>query len=203
MKTTILSMLLAFASLSSFAQRDNDDDYPHHKKSSNEKYGKNILAFSPLNAISNNNVGVGISYERLVNDYVGIRIPVMAGLNQPYVNIGIEAKLYPTKNNNRPVKYAIAPALTFGTGQVWDGYYYTNQNGLSNRYYTNRAHFGFLLNQTINFTIMENFYLGIDGGLGINYYDNENNYNYNNNSYYNNNTMTFLAQFSMMIGVRF
>jgi hypothetical protein len=70
MKTTILSMLLAFAAFSSFAQ-DNDDDYTPRKKSTkmnNDRYGKNIIAFSPVHLISDDNVGVGMSYERLVND---------------------------------------------------------------------------------------------------------------------------------------
>lgn len=36
---------------------------------------------------------------------------------------------------------------------------------------TERQHFGFVLNQTANFTLMKQFFIGIDGGIGINYYD--------------------------------
>ncbi|QLH46570.1 MAG: hypothetical protein HWD58_13615 [Bacteroidota bacterium] len=67
--------------------------------------------------MSNNHVGVGLSYERLVNQYVGLRIPVMVGINSNYVNVGLEAKLYPTRNNG-PVKYAIAPMIMYGNGKI-------------------------------------------------------------------------------------
>lgn len=186
MKKLFFALGACLFSLSIFAQQKD--------------YGQNIISFNPLHAISNDNVGVGMSYERLVNDYVGIRIPVMAALNQPYFNLGIEAKLYPTKNNNRPVKYAIAPALMYGTGQYiqttsyWNGMQYVETEKK-----VDRSHFGFLLNQTINFTIMQNFYLGLDGGLGINYYDNDSRYTNPNR----NNRITLLGQFQMSVGVRF
>jgi hypothetical protein len=188
----------------SFAQRDG--------RKSKVNYGKNIISFMPVYAMTNNYVGVGGSYEILPNDYIGIRVPVMAAINTNYVNVGLELKLYPARNTG-PAKYAIAPMITYGTGnEVQNDYYWdaaSNQYVYS-KYKYNRTHFGFLLNQTFNFTIMQNFFIGMDGGLGINYYDNirpnNGNPNYNPNYYpnnYNNSNITFLAQFHVMMGCRF
>lgn len=68
-------------------------------------------------AIPDNNVGIGFSYERLVNDYIGLSVPVMLALGNPYTNVGLEIKLYPTKNTGT-ARYAIAPSIMYGT---WEG----------------------------------------------------------------------------------
>ncbi|MEZ5045585.1 MAG: hypothetical protein R2831_01190 [Chitinophagaceae bacterium] len=165
-----------------------------------QNLGNNIITFMPVSVISDNVVGVGVSYERLVNEYVGIRVPVTVGINNSYVNLGVEAKLYPGKNNGA-VRYAIAPMLMFGTG--YDRDYYYNYDPLTGNYITTfreteRTHFGFLLNQTLNITIAKNFFLGLDGGIGLNYYDSKA-YNYN----YNNTKLSFAGQLNFGLGVRF
>lgn len=196
MKTILSFLLLSSIYMGSFAQ-DN-------VRKSKVKYGRNIISFMPLYAISDNYVGVGGSYEFLANDYIGIRMPVMAAINEDYINVGLELKMYPGRNNGA-VRYAIAPMITYGTGnQSINGYIY---DPISGQYiYTtkvyNRQHFGFLLNQTLNCTIMQNFYIGMDGGLGINYYDNKIR-NTNNNFNNNNSNISFIAQFHVMMGVRF
>jgi hypothetical protein len=200
MKTFLTAILLFATTCLSFAQTNHNN----HKV----KYGRNIISFMPVYAITNNYVGIGGSYEILANDYIGIRVPVMAAINTNYVNVGLEMKLYPARNTG-PAKYAIAPMITYGTGSermneyVWDNQ--LNQYVYDNSKY-DRSHFGFLLNQTFNFTIMQNFFIGMDGGLGINYYDNtrwNNNGPNNHQSNNNNSNITFLAQFHVMMGCRF
>lgn len=193
MKKIIIANLLSALTVISFAQ----DSKPNAKKD----FGKNIIAFHPVHLIASDFVGVGFSYERLANDYLGIKIPVMIGINNNYVNIGLEAKLYPTKNTG-PVKYAIAPTLMVGIGtRQYEAYIY-NPNGPSTyKMVTEDAsHFGFLLNQTLNVTITRQFYIGLDGGIGLNYYDQVADNNNNNN---NNTNLSFLAQMNVGLGYRF
>lgn len=118
MKTILTVLLVSIINLGSFAQ-DN-------ARKSKVKYGDTLLVFMmPLHAITDNYVGVGGSYEFLANDYIGIRVPVMAAINEDYVNVSLELKMYPGRNNG-PAKYAIAPMITYGTGNetindyVWD-----------------------------------------------------------------------------------
>lgn len=194
MKKIIIASLLSALTVISFAQTSK----PNTKKD----FGKNIVAFNPVHLISSDFVGVGFSYERLTNEYLGIKIPVMIGINNSYVNFGIEAKLYPTKNTG-PVKYAIAPALMVGIGTRQTEYYVYNPNGPST--YTiikdDANHFGFLLNQTLNVTITRQFYIGLEGGLGLNYYDDLAHDNNNNNN--TNTNLSFLAQMNVGLGLRF
>ena len=103
MKTIINVLLLVTWSISIFAQ-DN-------VRKIKVRYGKNIISFMPVYAITNNFVGVGGSYEILANDYIGIRVPVMAAINTNYMNVGIELKLYPARNSGS-AKYAVAPMIT-------------------------------------------------------------------------------------------
>lgn len=199
MKQLLFTVFLGSLTLASIAK---DNDRESTRKNGPKNYGHNILAFNPLHAIADNHVGVGISYERLVNNYVGIKIPVMKSINSNYTNISIEAKLYPARNN-RAVTYAIAPSLSFGTGdQVWRENVYDPFSS----YYVDslvkspRTHFGFLLNQTLNVTIMKQLYIGIDGGLGINYIDDKyDRWNQNRMS----TGVTLAAQFHMALGFRF
>lgn len=204
MKKFLLLALLLAGPIALIAQ-DDDDTERRSAKSKNTKqapYGQNIIAFNPLHAIADNHVGVGFSYERLLNPYIGLKVPVMKSVNSNYVNVGLEAKLYPGRHNG-VVRYAIAPTLMFGTGDetrrdwVYDpvlGY------SVSKTIRSPRTHFGFLLNQTLNITIMRQLYIGMDGGLGVNYYDDK-------RDLYTgipiSNTITLAAQFHMALGFRF
>lgn len=187
MKKLLLSTFFIASTFASFAQKKQDNHL-----------GKNIISFMPLHAITNNFVGVGLSYERMINDYVGLRVPVMMAVNSPYANVSMELKLYPAKNT-RVAAYAIAPMITFGTGRetvtqrYWDNW---NQSYIDKTVEYDRSHFGFLLNQTLNFTIAKNFFIGMDGGFGINYFDNNSNPSRNSG-------VTAIAQFQIMTGVRF
>ncbi len=187
----IISVLMLLAIQNTSAQGSAEN--------ASKPLGKNILSFCPVYAIPDNNVGIGFSYERLVNEYIGLSVPVMIALGSPYTNVGLEIKLYPTKNTGT-ARYAIAPSIMYGSGKEKKfDYVYDPATGISKQVdiITNRQHFGFLLNQTANFTLMKQFYIGIDGGIGINYYDRRK----TTSSDLNN--VTFAAQFHMALGYRF
>ncbi len=177
--------------------------YAQNSKKDKIDYGKNIVSFIPFYAVTNNHMGVGASYEYLMNDYIGIRVPLMADLNRPYFNGGVELKLYPVKNTG-VAKYAVAPMVMFGSGKesaddfVWDP---TQNNYIHTTYYNNRTHFGFLINNSLNFTISKNFYIAMDAGIGVNYYDKITYTKQTGLS--SNNRTTFLAQFQVQTGIRF
>lgn len=161
---------------------------------------KHLIAFHPLHVNADNFVGIGFSYERAVNNNFGIKIPMMVSLNQPYVNLGVSAKFYPRKNNNDPVSYAIAPTLYAGKGQDRNRIYsYDPVTGQEKITIDNtpRTQIGFLLNHSLNVNVAQQVYLGLDGGIGINYYDNK---AYRNNT---NTNLSFAAQFHMAVGYRF
>jgi len=94
-------------------------------------------------------------------------------------------KLYPRKQGI--AKYAVGPQLLFGSGDgTYQDYY---QDPVSFMTYTkditmNRRQVGFLINNSVNFTIAKAFYVGLDASLGLIYYDNlpKNNYNYYNSN---------------------
>lgn len=169
------------------------------QQANKNKYGNNIISFSPIDIMPTNNIGIGLSYERLVSDHFGVCVPVMIGLSNNYTNVGLELKVYPT-NNKGAARYAIAPMIMYGDGSEKSTRYIFNSNlGYSEmvNVYTRRQHFGFLLNQTVNFTIMNQFFLGLDGGLGVNYYDKRINVDGVKEG------ITFAAQFRVAMGYRF
>jgi hypothetical protein len=188
MKKILIALFICSSALTTLAQSGNSSN------AMKKDFGKNILAFNPVHLIASDFVGVGFSYERLVNNYLGLKIPVMIALNNNYYNIGIEAKLYPTKNTGA-VKYAIAPAIMLGIGE--NKYQTYTQLGAPTYLVENASHFGFLLNQTLNVTITRQFFIGIDGGLGINYYDEKANTDNANSK------LSFLAQLHIGMGYRF
>ncbi|HNB81323.1 MAG TPA: hypothetical protein PLP34_04780 [Chitinophagaceae bacterium] len=168
-------------------------------ESPKKNFGRNILSFEPVHLITNDFVGVGFAYERLANPYLGIKVPVMIAINNDYFNVGIEAKLYPTRND-AAVRYAIAPTLMAGIGtNSYQTSYYDWQTGntITKNITEEASHVGFLLNQTLNVTITRQFFIGLDGGLGLNYYDEAAN-NANQNT-----KLSFLAQLHASMGFRF
>lgn len=198
-KLFFLSAMVLF-SFTAFGRSGADGESSSKKE--NQRYGNNIISFHPVHLVADNHVGVGFAYERLVNPYLGIKIPIMKSVNSDYINVGIEAKLYPGKHNGA-VRYAIAPALMYGTGdETFTDYVYDPMLGYSvaKTVRSPRTHFGFLLNQTLNITIVRQLYVGIDGGLGVNYYDQK--FDRWSNTQINNN-ITLAAQFHMALGFRF
>jgi hypothetical protein len=79
----------------------------------------------------------------------------------------------------------------------YENYVYVNGNYVRQDITEPASHFGFLLNQTLNVTITKQFFIGLDGGIGINYYDEKAD---NNNA---NTNLSFLAQLHVGMGYRF
>lgn len=142
--------------------------------------GPNMLSFAPLQVLqtshydSSPDVAIGISFERVLdNEVAAIKLPVSFSLKKNYYYIMPVLKLYPMKQG--PVKYAIGPQLLVGMG---DGQYTdTYVDPLSGMYITqtrtiHRRQLGFLINNSLNFTVARNFYMGMEAALGIIYYDN-------------------------------
>lgn len=168
------------------------------KKGMDKPYGKNIISFIPFSAFTRGNVGIGFSYERNKNEYVGIKIPVFIAINQPGYSSGFELKLYPAKNNGIAT-YAVAPMIMFGTSEeIGDDL--VNSSGAWFTPTYRHSRFGFLLNQSLNITIMKEIYIGLEGGIGLNYLDQKKMLGGNSNGV---NDITFLSQFHISTGYRF
>ncbi len=164
---------------------------PKHKTEMLE-YGKNILSFSPMQMTNESAAGVGLAYERVADKrgYVSVVIPVaMSFVQNGYYDVnntwhtdvtGFTSlfpglKFYPATCNHR-VTYSIGPAFGIGFGDkmvdrtIYDpkqGYYVRTRE----RQFVFKA--GFILNNALNIQISEALYLGLEGGLGIYYFNNE------------------------------
>jgi len=176
--------------LSATAQGYRTNNIEKEKKAPNESltYGKNIISFSPVQIVltdveqSSPDVAVAFAYERIFNNnLVAFRLPVSLSMKNNFFYIMPTLKLYPTQQGI--VKYAVGPQLLFGSG---DGIYQDHyQDPVSFMTCTkaiiiNRRQVGFLINNSVNFTIAKAFYVGLDASLGLIYYDNlpKNSYNY-------------------------
>lgn len=169
----------------------------HVKKNMETPDGRNIISFIPFSAFTRGNVGVGFSYERNTNEYIGIKIPVWIAINQPGFSSGVELKLYPAKNNGI-AKYAVAPMIMFGTSKE-EGSEIWGPNGFYTPIYQH-TRFGFVLNQSLNITIMREIYIGFEGGIGINYFDQKKLLPGNAAM---DSKISFLSQFHISTGYRF
>lgn len=177
MKNSILfsTLFASLFSLSVFAQQANKNK---------ESLGKNIVSFTPIQMMITDDSEspdptIGLSYERILdNEIISLRIPFYASLQNPYYYILPTIKLYPGRQGT--AKYAVGPQFLIGFGEdsytkyvnTGSGYYYQTVN-------YQRKQFGFLINNSLNITVAKNFYLGLDGGIGVIYSDNKPNYSYN------------------------
>lgn len=148
--------------------------------------GRNIVSVTPMQIMAidiendDPDFTVGLSYERIFNnDLLSIRLPVAMSLRKTgtfYLMPTI--KIYPKKQGI--VKFAVGPQLLFAMGEEsYRRYVNTGSGGYYQTITENRKQFGFMLNNSINFTIAKNLYAAFDYGLGIRYYDSfprDNNY---------------------------
>lgn len=154
---TILLLLFSFISASS-------------QEAPTPVYGKNQITVAPLSAYGSDplsDVGLGLAYERFVNDKVALYMPLSLGLSNELAQVGIGIKLYPA-GHETSVSYSISPLFFFSTGKEefylydpWD--YYGGPT--TERIYQ----LGFMLDNSLNITIDEDVYLGVEGGFGVNY----------------------------------
>ncbi|WP_159470579.1 hypothetical protein [Dyadobacter sp. 3J3] len=185
------------------------------KRPSNSQSGENIILLSPFKALDSG-PGLGISYERLLgeNQYVGVVVPVSfmfnseyyyntySGSNQKhytnfYVSPGV--KFYPF--GQRKVTYAVGPNVMIGfTKKLNSQYIYDNNGGQSTIILTPVKSFrlGLIVNNYLNFQITSRINLGINGGLGVRYFDKQqtSNINYSDG-------MQITAEFAFNFGFRF
>jgi hypothetical protein len=182
---------------------------------SNHDLGKNILTFSPVQILLTDvdqeepDLAVAFAYERILdNELIGLKLPVSFSLVNNYFYIMPTLKLYPKRQGT--VKYAVGPQLLIGAGDAsYREYIYNQQTGITIYKSTDitRKQFGFLLNNSVNFTLVKSLYMGIDASLGIIYYDNLPN-DINNSfgfypTYNNNSNINPAFQLNFSMGYRF
>lgn len=184
MKRILMLSVLVLASTLSFAQgyrTNNQQKSKQETTKAREQYGKNILSFSPMQlmVIGNDSdapdLCVGFAYERILdNDLISFRMPVSFSLEEAYYYLLPTIKLYPTRQGQ--VRYALGPQFLIGYGT--DHYTQSTYDPLTyitteKRVAIDRRQFGFMINNSANFTLMKSLYASVDGSLGIIYYDNE------------------------------
>ncbi len=165
MKKAIILSLCVLLAQQVFSQVKMKDESP---------YGKNLITVAPFYGYASpevSDVCVGVTYERFVNDYLGVQVPINFGLYNNLVQTGVAAKFYPF-GNERPVKYSIAPTLLYGTSSReevfsnWD----SNTGVQIDRVETRKTNqFGFMLTSALNVTLQKRIYVGMATGLGMNY----------------------------------
>jgi len=197
---------------------DNSSTSKSHTK--NQSYdesglGKNILSFSPLQVFVTNSdqsqpeAAIHLAFERIFeNELLSVKLPVSVSLGNPFVYITPTVKLYPKRQGT--VKYAIGPQFLLGFGKgTYHQYIYdqTTQMTTNKTITMDRKQLGFMVNNSLNVTLAKAFYVGLDAGLGILYYDNLPNDQYYNTMYnpiLNTNTnLQPTFQFAFAMGYRF
>ena len=186
-------------------------------------YGSNIVRIAPITAMDIG-VGFGLSYEKIFgeNQMIGLVLPVTLLLenrnnndlysgayNQnrynTYVYFTPGVKFYPF--GQRKVTYAIGPSLMLGYGGSYQWQTHTDAYGYVylEDVKTTRFRMGLLLNNYVNFQISKLFNIGLEGGLGMRYYDKTSfsgsEFYAGNGAFHNGFDIT--GQFSLTLGLRF
>jgi hypothetical protein len=187
------------------------------------QYGTNIVRLAPITAMDIG-VGFGVSYEKIFGDnqMVGIILPVTLLLensnnndvytgayNQDHFNTYVYftpgVKIYPF--GQRKVNYSVGPNLMLGYGGGKQTQTVTNAYGAETQVSvtSTRLRLGLLVNNYVNFQVSPLFNLGLEGGLGMRYYDKT---SYSGSSYYAgngdfHNGFDITGQFSLTLGLRF
>jgi len=187
---------------------------------SKSKYGKNIFGFSPLIMTNVGPVGLGLSYERVLdpNNIVSFYLPVAYSFSdqpeQDYATGNTKpnernmvwfypgVKIFPTGSNGM-IRYSVGPSLAFGAGK----HRYSNteydpssQSWIEKDVSESVFVMGILVNNALNVHPVPYLHLGVELGLGVPYYTNENR---NISSSYNVFYDEPLVQFHFKIGYRF
>jgi hypothetical protein len=164
---------------------DNDDN-------DNKVTGNTILAFAPLVATESGNIGLGFSYEKMLDKkgmfamYLPVYATFTSNNNSNYTNnsssgiiphnmfyFGPGMKVY-THSKSERVKYALGPSLLFEVGQkpvshpdtTSTVYPYTTTN-----YYDLKSTFvmGIMLNNSLNMYPTPHLYVGMEFNFGFSY----------------------------------
>lgn len=112
-------------------------------------------------------------------------------------------KLYPKKQGM--VKYAVGPQFLIATGTIkyrenYNSSYYPSYGDTT---FTEKStQLGFMINNSLNITVAKQFYVGMELGIGIQYYDSRQNNNDGSNDTYDN-PYEANVQFNFNMGYRF
>jgi hypothetical protein len=192
-------------------RRDRRDRRDRSRRSwglSNEKYGKNIITFSPIQMANEGAAGLGLQYERVLDrkSMVSLVLPVAFIFMDESYNDRHETrtfkyfypgvKIYPTGSNRR-ISYGVGVAGAFGFGNR----VVTNYNGFSEDRNVFKA--GLLVNNSLNIQPVKQLYIGLELGLGFTYYNDQNDYYYGYNGYNYSYNDEPLVKFNFSIGYRF
>lgn len=153
----------------------------------NEDYGNNVIAFAPLQ-VNNGGVGLGLSYERLLDKkgVIAFYLPVTVSFRgeELYMGNGTQyeeiysyffmpgVKIYPTGGKGI-VRYGVGPSLVFAFDKDYqnDLIYHNGTVVGQDIGYRDRFIFGIMINNSINVNPTEHLYLGLEMGLGFSYYE--------------------------------
>ncbi len=187
-------------------------------KAEKVKYGKNIIAFAPVQ-ISNAGIGAGLSYERLLDKkgIISFYMPAAIGFlsetistysytsstyitsNETYTNFMVMpgVKIYPTGSKGK-VRYSIGPSIAALFGKEYGGSKFIGYDNMGNPLYSSvigdRFALGVLVNNTLNLQPTPRLYLGLELGIGMTYINQYNSVNQGESA---------LAQFAFKLGYRF
>lgn len=170
---------------------------------------KNNIKFYPLSTFAYGGVGLGIGYERLLDNEgkFGLNLPVYLGLanadNSSTMDVRTNTtfmfspglKFYP--GGQRRVTYGIGASLFGSWGQ--DDNYFELSNGSRMLVTENVIRAGMLVNNSVQFNIGQKFNLGLDLGLGpsyINQFNRSDGFDYSDG-------IRFMANFGFHLGFRF
>lgn len=194
MKKIILSSLGLLLGASLFAQS---------KAAPQSRYGNNLFTFSPVSIIDRG-VGVGFSYERLLDDEqkVAFVLPLDIIFADPgemdqidvYSYISPGMIFYPA--GMRKFNYGIGPnvVLAAGSGNTWRW----QGQGQRNIDYTN-FRMGLMINNYLLVNVTNHFSLQLNAGMGIRYI---NNYSYSDGTSHKDG-ISIMGQFKFNFAYRF
>lgn len=214
----IIAVLAAFVAVPAIAQ---DAVAPEIKIDVNA-YDLNIVRLAPITAMDLG-VGFGVSYERIIGkqQMFGIVFPVymllenkagydvIADRNKTryntYVYFAPGLKIYPF--GQRRVTYAVGPNLMlgYGGGNEWQSRLDMYGTEHLEDVKTTKLRLGVLVNNYVNFQVSKVFNLGLEGGIGIRYYDKT---SYKGSAFYAgngsvNDGFDITGQFALTLGLRF
>lgn len=154
----------------------------------NEYYGNNVIAFAPL-LVNNGGVGLGLSYERLLDKkgVIAFYLPISASFRSDAPSYIVAnqnkdiytyffmpgVKIYPTGGKGT-VRYGVGPSLVFAFDQDYQNTLLYDNNGMvigQDIGYRDRFVFGVMINNSLNINPIEHLYLGLEMGLGLRYYE--------------------------------
>ncbi|MBS1772368.1 MAG: hypothetical protein JST82_05880 [Bacteroidetes bacterium] len=165
------------------------------RKENKIKYGNNVLAVAPLQ-LTENGIGVGLTYERVLDKkgIISFYMPAIVSFSYdnsgntpvpmtstgptyynnngtPFYYVMPGLKIYPTGSKGK-VRYAVGPNIVLMSGQQHVSYFvYDNYGNPIQLVDANKNQFalGVMVNNSLNMNPTKHLYLGLELGLGVSY----------------------------------